>query len=120
MPERVKVGVVGCGAISGAYFKMAKNFPILEVVACADMNPEAAKTKAEEFQVPRVLSVDELLKDDSIELVLNLTVPKAHAPIALKAIEAGKHTYCEKPFAVDRAEGEQVLDAAKRRGVRTG
>jgi predicted dehydrogenase len=67
-----------------------------------------------------VVSVDELINDDSIEIVLNLTVPKAHAPIALQAIEAGKHTYCEKPFAVTRDQGKRVLEAAKQRGVRTG
>src|SRR4051812_1072725 len=109
MPEKVKVGVIGCGAISGAYLGAAKSFPILDIVACADMNPEAAKQKAQEYQVPRVMAVDELIKDDSIELVLNLTVPKAHAPVALRAIEAGKHTYAEKPFGVDRAEGQRVL-----------
>src|SRR3954447_6892013 len=104
MREKVRVGVVGCGAISGAYFGAAKHFPILDIVACADMNSEAAKKKAEEFAVPRVMSVDDLIADDGVDVVLNLTVPKAHAPVALKAIEAGKHTYAEKPSGVDRAE----------------
>src|SRR4051812_28466127 len=96
--QPVRVGVIGTGAISGAYLGMAKNFPVVEMVACADVNLDAAKRKAEEFQIPQVCSVDELLSDDRIEVVLNLTVPKAHVPIALRAVEAGKHTYAEKPL----------------------
>jgi predicted dehydrogenase len=120
MLEKVRVGVVGCGAISGAYFKHAKDFPILDIVACADLNREAAQKRAEEFGIPRVLSVDELINDDAVELVLNLTVPKAHALIALQAIAAGKHTYAEKPLGVDRDEAKRIMQAAKKRGVKVG
>ena len=120
MSDRVRVGVIGCGAISGAYLGMAKNFPVVEIAACADLNPDAARAKATEFAVPRVLGVDELLRDPSIEIVLNLTVPKAHVPIALRAVEAGKHTYAEKPLGVKREEGRQLLEAAGRRNVRVG
>src|SRR3954451_1454994 len=79
--DKVRIGVIGCGAISGAYLGMAKNFPLVEVAACADMNIEAARKKATEFGVAKVCGVDELLADPSIELVLNLTVPKAHVPV---------------------------------------
>jgi predicted dehydrogenase len=67
-----------------------------------------------------VLSVDALLADPEIDLVLNLTIPKAHAPLSLQALQHGKHTYTEKPFAVDREEGRQVLEAARRSGLRVG
>src|SRR5215208_1138652 len=120
MSERVRVGVIGCGAISGAYFSGARHFLILDVVGCADVDAGAAERKAREFGVPRVCSVDELLRDDSIEIVLNLTVPKAHVPIALRAVEAGKHTYSEKPLGVNRAEGRRLIDAAAAAGVRVG
>ena len=120
MSEQVRVGVVGCGAISGAYLGMAKNFPVVEIAACADINPDAARAKAREFAIERVLGVDELLRDPSIELVLNLTVPKAHVPVGLRAVEAGKHTYAEKPLGINREEGRQLLEAARRRGVRIG
>ena len=103
--EPVRMGVIGVGAISGAYLGMAKNFPIVEVAACADLDMDRARAAAAQHGVPKALSVDELLRDDSIELVLNLTIPKAHADVALRAIEAGKHTYAEKPFGVNRAEG---------------
>jgi predicted dehydrogenase len=116
----VKIGVIGCGVISKAYLDMARNFPIVQVVACADIAPEIAREKAEEFKIPRACSVAELLKDESIELVLNLTVPKAHVPVGLACIEAGKHMYCEKPLGIDREEGKQLLLAAKRKKVRIG
>ena len=121
MAEKVRVGIIGCGAISGAYLKHSKDFPLLlDIVAAADINMEAAKQKAQEYGIPRVLTVDELLRDDQVEVVLNLTIPKAHVPVALAAIEAGKHMYAEKPLGINRAEAKQVIDAAKKRGVVVG
>lgn len=120
MSEPVKVGVVGCGAISAAYLKMAARLPVLEMAACADLDRPRAEARAAEFSVPRVLSVDELLADPEIEVVLNLTIPKAHAPIALRALANGKHTFAEKPLGIDREEGRSVLDAAAKAGLRVG
>jgi predicted dehydrogenase len=120
MAERVKVGVIGTGAISGAYLGMAKNFPLVEMAACADMNLDAARAKASEFGIPKVCTVDEIFADRSIEIVLNLTIPKAHVPVALRAIASGKHTYCEKPLGIDREEGRKLLDAAKAAKLRVG
>ncbi|HTE18421.1 MAG TPA: Gfo/Idh/MocA family oxidoreductase [Armatimonadota bacterium] len=120
MTERVRVGVVGCGAISAAYLKMAPQLPILEMAACADLDMEKARARAAEFGIPKACTVDELIADESIEIILNLTVPKAHAPVALQALAAGKHTYAEKPLAVTREEGRQVLETARSRGMRVG
>ncbi len=120
MEKLVKMGVIGCGAISSAYFGMAKNFPVVELAACADLDLERAKAKATEFGVPKACSVDELLDDPSIELVLNLTVPKAHVPVGLKAIEKGKHVYAEKPLGINREEGLKFIAAAKAKGVKVG
>jgi predicted dehydrogenase len=120
MSERIRVGVIGCGAISGRYLQTSRNFPVLEIAACADLNRQAAEKRAAEFAVPRVLEVDELLKDRSIDLVLNLTVPKAHASLSLAALEAGKHVYVEKPLAVTREDGQAILAAAKKRNLLVG
>lgn len=116
----VRVGVLGCGAISPAYFSAARKFPILEIVACADLNSESAAHRAREFGVPRACGVTELLADPTIEIILNLTVPKAHAPTSLDAIEAGKHVYVEKPLGVNREEGQRLIAAAAKRGMRVG
>ncbi len=119
-PEAVKVGVIGCGSISGAYLGHAPVFPILDVIALADLDRDKAQAQADKYGVPSVLTVDELLAHPDIEIVLNLTVPQAHVPVALQAIAQGKHTYCEKPLALDRDEGRKVLDAARAKNLRVG
>src|SRR4051812_37694398 len=116
----VRIGVIGCGTISGAYLGMAKNFPVVEIAACADLDVARAKAKAKEFRVPRAGSVEDVINDPAIDLILNLTVPKAHAPIALAALRAGKHTYCEKPLGVSREEGRQVIELARERNLLVG
>jgi predicted dehydrogenase len=90
------------------------------MAAVADLNMEAAKKRAAEFNIPRVVTVDELLADKGIDIVLNLTVPKAHVPVGLRAIESGKHTYAEKPLGINTAEGKSLIDAAKAKNLRVG
>jgi predicted dehydrogenase len=120
LPDPVRVGLIGCGAISAAYLKTAPVFPIIEIVACADLDRSRAEARAAEFGVPRVTGPDELLADPEVEVVLNLTVPRAHASIALAALQQGKHVFNEKPLAVDRSEGEAIRAAAAARGLRVG
>lgn len=115
----MKAGVIGCGNISGAYLKHARTFEHLEITTCADIIPEAAKAKAEEFGI-RAASVDELLADPEIGVVLNLTTPQSHVEIDLRALEAGKHAYSEKPFGLDRESGRKVIELAKAKGLRVG
>lgn len=82
-PAPVKVGVIGCGNICKQYFTFAKQFPILEMAACADIDPARAEAAASEHEVYRACTVEELLADEAIEVVLNLTVPAAHGPVGL-------------------------------------
>jgi len=116
---KTKVGIIGCGNISNAYFKGCAAFEILEVVACADVDMERAIAKAAEHNV-KAYSVDELLADPEIDIVINLTVPAAHAEVSLKVINAGKNVHEEKPFALTREDGQKMLAAAKAKGVRIG
>ena len=120
MATKVKVGIIGCGNIFSAYAKGLRVFDILELAACADIDMARARAKAEEFNVPRACTVDELLADPAIEIVVNLTVPKTHAEVSLQIIEAGKHVYSEKPLAVTREDGGRILAAAKARGLLVG
>lgn len=92
--------------------------PLLNVVACADEVPERARARASEFGVPKACSVEELLADPTVDLVVNLTIPTAHAGINLAALAAGKHVYCEKPLATTREDGRRILEAAKANGLR--
>ena len=116
----VTVGVVGCGNISDIYLKNLTAVPTVSVVACADLVLERARKQAEAYGVPRACTVEELLADTGVELVLNLTIPAAHAEVALRAVEAGKSVYNEKPLAIARADGERLLRRAGEMGVRVG
>ena len=115
----VGVGVIGCGNISAAYLTAAKKFPILNIVALADANPAAAEARGAEFGLP-ACPVDALFADPTVEIVLNLTVPKAHVEVGLKAIAAGKHVHSEKPLGVAVAEARTLIDAAAAKGLRVG
>jgi predicted dehydrogenase len=115
-----KVGVIGCGNISGIYFRKGQELQTLDIVACADLIMERAKSSAKEYNLAKACTPEELLADPSIEIVLNLTIPKAHAEVALAAIESGKSVYNEKPLAVTREDGKRILDSASERGVLVG
>jgi predicted dehydrogenase len=116
----LKVGVIGCGNISGVYLRNAATFEPIEVVACSDLLMERAEARAAEFDVTRVCSVDELLLDPDIDIVLNLTTPAAHAEITLAALQAGKSVYSEKPLAIRREDGRRILELARARNLRVG
>ncbi len=115
--KALRVGVVGCGTITGAYLKNMNASPHLEVMACADQVLERARARAAEFSVPRACSTEELVADRDVDLVLNLTVPGAHAEVTLAALREGKHVYTEKPLATTRDDGKRILAAAKSSGL---
>jgi predicted dehydrogenase len=118
--DRIGVGVVGCGNISSIYLANLWQFEALDVIACADLIVDRARAKAAEFEVPIACTVEELLASPAIDLVVNLTIPAAHAEVGLAAITAGKSVYNEKPLAVDLADGRQLLAEAHSRGLRVG
>lgn len=116
----LNVGVIGCGAISNQYLTNAAHYPSIKIAALADLDLDRARSQAERYGVPKACSVEDLLADDSIQITLNLTIPAAHVPIALQSLEAGKHTFCEKPLGVTRDEGRQLVEAAAKKGLRVG
>lgn len=118
--EPLRIGIVGCGNISGIYFQNGAKFRPLDVVACADLDLDRAKAKAAEHGIPKALTTEALLDDPEVELVVNLTVPNAHHAVAKAALEAGKHVYNEKPLTIARAEGRELLDLAKAKGLLVG
>lgn len=118
--EKVGIGIIGCGNISGAYLKaMASDFPILDIRGLADLNSELAAARASEFGLT-ARPIDALLADPDIQIILNLTIPKAHVAVALQALEAGKHTYSEKPLGINFAEGKMLAEAARAKNLRIG
>ncbi|ARO30122.1 oxidoreductase protein [Rhizobium sp. NXC14] len=117
--EKVGIGIIGCGNISGAYLTAMASFPILDIRGVADLNPDLAEAKAREFNVP-AKTVEELFADAKVEIIVNLTIPKAHVAVALQALEAGKHTYSEKPLGINFAEGNKLAEVARARNLRIG
>ncbi|SCD84031.1 Predicted dehydrogenase [Streptomyces sp. DvalAA-14] len=120
MSAPTRVAVVGAGDISGQYLTALTAYPDLAVTAVADLVPERARAQAEAHGVAGWGSTADVLARDDVDLVVNLTVPAAHAEVALAAIAAGKHVWGEKPLALDRASARAVLDAADAAGVVVG
>jgi predicted dehydrogenase len=120
MSSRTKVGIIGCGNICSIYCQANQKFRNLDIVACADIDVSRAKARADEFKIPKACSVEDLLKSPEVEIVLNLTIPLAHAEVAQAALNAGKHVYGEKPLSATRADGEKVVKLAKSKNLRVG
>lgn len=112
----VGVGVIGAGVISDQYLSNLTAFPDLQVRFIADIDEPRAAAQAEKWGVPGSGSVAELLADDDVEIVVNLTIPAAHVEVALQALAAGKHVWGEKPYALDRESAAQLRDAAAAAG----
>jgi predicted dehydrogenase len=119
MRKKLGVGIVGCGNISDTYFRLAPIFRDIEIRAAADINPDLSKLRATQYNV-RCCSVQQMLKDSDIDIVLNLTIPAAHYTVSKEAIQAGKHVYSEKPFVLSMEEGFDLKQEAVRAKVRVG
>lgn len=110
--KKVKVAVIGCGAISGIYFEnMINRFEILEVAGCCDLNEQSAAEAGEKYRIP-VLTMEEILKNPEIEIVVNLTNPAAHYSVIRRLLEFGKHVYTEKVLAADIQEARALVKLA--------
>lgn len=118
----MKIGIIGCGNIVGAYIKHSQQFlDIMQIAAFADVDPARANDAAEKYGNNAIgCTVDELLGNPAIELVINLTPPAAHAVLALKVLAAGKHVYDEKPLAIVREDAQAMLKLAAEKGLRIG
>ncbi|GGE87781.1 Gfo/Idh/MocA family protein [Mycetocola zhadangensis] len=116
----LKIGIVGCGHIIGAYLETFPKLQSVRLVAVADLDRSRADAVAAEYDGVRSLSVDELMADNEVQLVLNLTIPAAHAEIARQAILAGKQVYGEKPLAADTVQAATILAAAEKAGLTIG
>jgi predicted dehydrogenase len=113
----VGVGFIGAGVISDQYLTNLTKFPDVKVHFIADLDLARAKSQADKWGVAGSGTVDELLAHPDVEIVVNLTIPAAHADVDLKCIAVGKHVWSEKPYAVTREEGQAVIDAAAAAGV---
>lgn len=120
MTGPVGVGIVGAGVISQTYLENLTSFPDVKVVAIGDLIPERAKAKAEEHGVPSWGTLEDVLANPEVELVVNLTIPESHIAVSAQAVAAGKHVWTEKPLGLDREGARQLLKDAEAAGVRVG
>lgn len=119
MIRTLGIGIIGCGNISAAYLRLAPLFRSIEIRACADINPLAAKARAAEFGIV-AQSIGELLQNDDIDIVVNLTVPDAHYAVSKQILAAGKHVYSEKPLVLSMEQGFELKALADGRGLKVG
>ena len=118
----LRIGVIGLGDICNAYLTNLQNYPEeVELYACACRTPEKARAKKEQYGFKKAYATgDELIGDPDVDLVLNLTTPAAHYLYNIAAVRAGKHVYTEKPLAATFAEGKEIMDLAKEKGLYVG
>ena len=116
--DYIGIGIIGCGTISDVYLtNITQHYHNVKVIACADMFLEKAEAAKEKFNLPKACTVDELLANPEVELVVNLTIPAAHYEINMKALNAGKNVYCEKPLALNLEDAEATVKLAKEKGL---
>ena len=118
--DKVRLGVIGCGMVCDSYLQTLQRFDHVAFAACADLEPERARRVAAAYGFSRACSVDELVRGDDTDLVLNLTVPAAHAEVNLAALDGGKHVYSEKPLGIALEEAQAVLRRAEDKRLRVG
>ena len=119
MNKVFKVGLIGCGHIAETYFRAHKYFNNFKIIKCADIIDKAAKKCASTYKI-KALTVNKLLKDEEIQIILNLTVPKAHYQVAKSALDHNKHVYSEKPMAINLNDGKELLKIANKKKLYIG
>jgi predicted dehydrogenase len=116
--EKVRVGLIGCGSVSGSYLPDLTKRDFIEVVSVCDIIPERAKKRAEQFKVPHHYPhIDAMLAGAEFDFLVNTTSMPSHYPVNKQALAAGKHLWSEKPMATEVAQGRELLALARKMGV---
>ena len=119
--KKAKIGFLGCGNISGIYFKnLTQTFTNTEVYAAADLIPERVETKTEEFHVPHIMTFEQMLDCPEIDIILNITTPQSHFELSKQALMAGKNVYVEKPLSLTIEQGCELVELANKKGLLLG
>lgn len=113
----MRIAIVGCGYVANFYLKTLPLYPELQLLGVMDRDEQRAEKFSEHFSTPRFRTLDEILNDPRVELVVNLTNPGNHFAISKASLEAGKHVYSEKPLALSFSEAKQLIHLAERKGL---
>ena len=114
---RMNLAVIGCGYVAEFYGKTLGNYPELKLIGACDRNERNLRAFCDRWSARAYDTLDQLLADSSVELVLNLTNPRSHYEVTKRCIEAGKHVYSEKPLAMDAASARELVGLAKQQNV---
>ena len=118
--EKFNVAVIGCGNISDAYLgTMTSKFKILNVIGCSDLDTEKMENQANKYGI-KAMSMDEIIKDESIKIVVNITPSPAHYFVTKQLLEGGKHVYSEKVLSMTLEQGEELVNLANENGLYLG
>ena len=117
--KELGVGIVGCGVISTIYMQNLAAFRGVRLVGCADLVADAARAKADQFGI-KALSIEDLMREPEVDIVVNMTPPNAHFEVSHAALTAGKHVFSEKPLCVRAEDGRRLVQEADRRGLKLG
>lgn len=116
----VGVAIAGCGNIAGRYAQQMRGYPGIALRGVTDVDVPRAEAFAAEHECRAYPSLDDLLADDAVAIVVNLATHHAHYAISKRALQAGKHVYSEKPLALTTAEARELVALARERGLRLG
>ena len=115
----MNIGIIGCGNISDTYFNSQQIFNNINIIGCSDILEGLADSKAEKYQI-KSYSVEGLLKNKDIDIILNLTIPNVHKDIIIKSLKNGKHCFSEKPLATNFKDGLEIEETAKINNLQVG
>ena len=120
--KRTRIGIMGCGAISDIYIRnfQGMHSDAVELVAISSRRIERSRACAEKYGIPCAMEVEEFYASDKFDVIVNLTVPKAHYEVCRRALEAGKHVYTEKPLSLSFREGQELIALAEEKGLYIG
>jgi predicted dehydrogenase len=118
--QRTKVAIIGCGNIAGPYAKNISTYPEIAFVGVADIDATRAEKLAAEYNTKAYPSIESLLADPAVDLVVNLTVHHAHKAVTTQCLNAGKHVHSEKPLALTVEDAQELVRLADEKGLRLG
>ena len=113
----MNIAIIGCGFVADYYAVTLAGYPHLSIVGVADRDSARTAAFSTRYGTPVYSSLDALLEDDRVDLVVNLTNPRSHFEVSKACLEAGKHVYSEKPLAMDLSDASALVDLARDRGL---
>jgi predicted dehydrogenase len=116
--RKIGVAIVGCGNIARLYSQQVKSYTECRLLGFHDIVPERAEAFAGEYDGKAYGSLEDLLADEQVELVINLTIHHVHYEVIKQCLEAGKHVYTEKPLAMDAKQAVELVNLAETRELR--